>query len=168
MICSDRFEIERRVNRLLGRQQDKWRQFHSHHMQYSWDSVKLTRKISHDYRIIAQFRSYISGSCRNRAGDSEGTGGMTGKVSVMTVLWVLWRYCRCKWRISLPYTTQTLKLPWRAVCWNVTPCSQVHGYQQRLHWRWRQNVPLKRWYLCTKINGVTSLNTVMLISILAT
>jgi hypothetical protein len=71
---------------------------------------------------------------------------------------------------SLVKTGQVVK--YITVFCDVTPCNLVDTTQRlqgslppppTLGWRWRQNVPLKRWYLSTELQGVTAQTTEMLI-----
>jgi len=44
------------------------------------------------------------------------------------------------------------------VFWFVTPRSVMVG-NQRSPWRWKQHIPVKRWYLTTKLHGLQKTST---------
>jgi len=59
---------------------------------------------------------------------------------------------------------------WRRVVWSkgVDVSKRPNASIFTLAWWWRQNVPLKAWYISTRIHGVTTRNTKIIVTALRT
>jgi hypothetical protein len=73
---------------------------------------------------------------------------------------VKWYHTDCGTRLLLRYQTLTMMNIKITVTWNVAPCSVVHMYQ---YFRWAALYPKDRrsWYLCPKLQNITSHKTII-------